>query len=52
MESAEIATTIVEMGADMDAQNGDVTDAKTTDEMTRWKDAEIPETDTWVPTMT
>ena len=52
---AEIARTTDEMEADMivvmDAENGDMMDAKTTDDMTNVKDAEILETDTRVPSM-
>ena len=44
IDSAEIATTIVEMDAEMDADNGDVMDSKTTDEITNEKDAEILDT--------
>ena len=40
-----------EMDVVMEAENGDVMDAKTTDEMTNVKDAEILETETRVPTM-
>ena len=53
MGSAEIARTTDEMKIEMDvvldAENGDVIDAKTTDEMTKEKDAEILETKTRVP---
>ena len=55
MDSAEIATTTDEMEAEMDvemdAENGDVMDAKTTDEMTNEKGADIFETETRVPLM-
>ena len=40
-----------EMNVEIDAENGDVMDTKTTDEMTNETDAEILETETRVPTM-
>ena len=53
MGSAEIAKTTYEMEAEMDvemdADNGELTDAKTNDEMTDDKDAEILVTETRVP---
>ena len=42
----------VEREVEMDAENGDVMDAKATDEMTNEKDAEIIETEKCVPLMT
>ena len=55
MGSAELARTTDQMEAEMyfvmDAENGDVTDTKTTDEMTNDKDAKILDTETRVPTM-
>ena len=47
MGSAEIAMTTDEM----EAEDGDVMDAKTTDEMTNEKDAEVLETERRVPPM-
>ena len=56
MGSAVIARTADEMEAEtdvvIDAENCDVMDAKTTDEMTNEKDAEILETKTRAPPMT
>ena len=53
MGSAEISRTTDEMEAEtdveMDAKNGELTDAKTNDEMTGDKDAEILVTETRVP---
>ena len=49
MSSAEIATTKAEMDAEMDAKNADCMDAKTTGEVTYWKDADIIEIETRVP---
>ena len=55
MGSAEIERTTDEIEAEMDvvmdAENGGVLDAKTTNEMTNEKDAEILETETRVPHM-
>ena len=53
MGSAEIAMTTDEMEAEtdvkMDAEIGDVMDAKTTDETANGKDAQILDTETCVP---
>ena len=56
MDSAEIAMTTdeleAEMDVEMDAENGDVMNAKTTDEMTNEKNAKMLKTETREPHMT
>ena len=51
MGSVEIAMITADMDVEMDAENGDVLDAKTTDEMTNGRVAEVLEIETRVPPM-